>query len=245
VCSSDLDTGAYIYDCHGFHRIACLPIDQVPKNKDNTNDPTRCEYIWGIEGLQGTSLVAVGGSDGTIAVCDFSLSRKKLCVEQGLFGHRRAVTSLASSVTHLVSGDESGQVSIWNNGSFDQLCQFPSMGQPCTSTVIQGDFVAASYASGVVRVYNVTLSRVIAEIDAHCRMLNAMDIHLQHNVFATAGEDGFVNVWRLPRKHQTDFELVSSHHFKDSLLVGVAFAKEAGNKYFVTAYDEKQLTVLS
>lgn len=238
--------GVAIYDTQQQNKlVTSLSIDKVPENEENDTDPTRSDFLWAVEGLQGSRLVAVGSSNGTIVVCDVSLSRKKMFIEQALFGHRRPVTALASSVTHLVSGDDSGQVNIWNNGTFELHCQFPSVGQPCTSVAIRGDIAVASYVSGVVRIYNLTWSRIFAEIDAHCRAINSMDLNLQHNVFATAGEDGFINVWQLPSKHREEIELVSSHHFENSLLVGVSFSKALDNKYYAVAYDEKVLSILT
>mmetsp|Transcript_6671 Transcript_6671/g.10516 ORF Transcript_6671/g.10516 Transcript_6671/m.10516 type:complete len:322 (+) Transcript_6671:198-1163(+) len=237
------DVGLHLFDATGETLLATFKIENFPENDDCKADPSRSEYCCGVSGIHGTPLLVCGSSQGNLAVLHYDRKRKSFDLESTLKGHRRSVCTVETSVSHIVSGDELGMVIVWNSNTLEQQCQFPSMGPPCSSICIRANTVVAAFVSGVVRVYFINECRVKFEVDSHCRALNAMDLHPFHDVFATVGEDGVINVWKLPDKRSERFHLVSSEYLEDHMLVGVSFAKDNTNKVATTSYDRKSLIV--
>ncbi|GBG30361.1 WD repeat-containing protein 54 [Hondaea fermentalgiana] len=233
------DVGVHLFDSAGATLLSYLSTDKIHEKIENhpENDPERMEYCCTAEGLHGTSMLLVGTSRGALAMLHYDARKKTLSVEHVACGHRRPVCAVATSVSYIASGDESGQVTVLAADFFAEHCRFPSMGAPCCSVEIRAGMIIAAFVTGVVRVYSITHSHLQIEVDAHCRALNSMAMHPSANAFATCGEDGFVNVWELPSKQCDDLRLVSSDHFKDRFLVGVSFFKDNSNKLAATAYD--------
>jgi hypothetical protein len=236
--------GLHLLDSAGDKLLAMFPNDEIPKNPDC--EQALCgDYVTSVEGVAGTQLVCVGSAQGMLVLLHFDAKRKRLSLEASARAHRRSVSALGSSVSNMASGDENGHVAVWCAGGLEQVCAFPSMGCPCCSVVVRADRVVAAFVSGVVRVYDIARARVQIEIDAHCRTLNAIALHPQYDVFASAGEDGFINVWQLPDKRNLDVRLVASLRVPDALLCGVAFLLDGSNRLAALAYDSPKLYVWS
>lgn len=238
------DQGFALFSVHGDELLAQIGVESIPGNAECLKEPSRAKYCCGMSGVEGTPLCAVGTSEGTIVVLHYG-GPNDLSVERSLRGHRRPVCTMAATVSHIASGDESGQVIVWHAAALEEHCHFPSMGHPCSCIAMRADTVIAGFASGVVRIYNLARRALELEIDAHCRALNALHLHPFQKVFATAAEDGFLNVWRLPDKRNTEVSVLSSQSLPHNLLVGVAFAKDSSGKIATTSYDTKTLTMRS
>jgi WD40 repeat protein len=48
---------------------------------------------------------------------------------------------------------------------------------PCTSIAVRGDIAVAGYSSGHIRLFNVRTGKMVVEIDAHSRCINAIELH--------------------------------------------------------------------
>jgi WD40 repeat protein len=236
--------GLHLLDRAGDKLLATFPNDDIPKNPDC--EQALCgDYVTSVEGVAGTQLLCVGSAQGMLVLMHYDAKRKRLTLEGSARAHRRSVSTLGSSVSHMVSGDENGHVAVWFAGGLEQVCTFPSMGCPCCSVVVRADRVVAAFVSGVVRVYDIARARVQIEIDAHCRALNAIALHPQYDVFASAGEDGFINVWQLPDKRILEVRLVASLRVPDAQFCGVAFLLDGSNRLAALAYDCPKLYVWS
>jgi len=237
------DIGVHIFNGSGQEILGQLEIDDVPGNSDSEPSLERCFNC--VESIVGSPFFCTGTSDGSLVICHLDVSRKSLSIERTIHGHRRSICSLASSTSYFASGDERGQVSIWSAECDDLLCEFPSMGNPCSSLFVRSNLALAAYASGVIRVYDISKARISVEIDAHCRSLNAMDIHPTLNIIATVAEDGYLNVWELPSQSRSEIRLISSEQAPNQLFTGVAFTQGKVSKIATTSYDNREIKLWS
>jgi len=237
------DIGLHLFDSTGEEQLAYFSIAAIPGYRTDS-DPVRSTYCCGIGGLPFSPLLLVGTSFGAVAIVHYDAVSKELDLERVLEGHHRSICAICVTSTSIVTGDEIGSVIVWNSDDFTLHTQFPSMGHPCSCIGVRGDTVIAGYASGVVRVYRISLGRLVFEIDAHCRALNALDLHPNQDAFATVGEDGCVCIWQLPdTKRNIPFRLASSSYKPDHMLVGVSFIRDTISQLAVVAFDRNKLYI--
>ncbi len=102
----------------------------------------------------------------------------------------------------------------------------------------------AGFASGTVKIISPT-GVAILEMGAHSRCLNALACNPSKAVFATVGDDTFLNVWEVAGNtlDKLDVNLMLSSRVNDYMLVGVAFSGESGNSIVATPYDWQNIIV--
>jgi len=68
----------------------------------------------------------------------------------------------------------------------------------CLGVMGQGlPMFVVGYASGAVKLFMCETGQLVCEIGAHSRQVNALCCHPNRTVFATAGDDTFVNLWEV------------------------------------------------
>jgi WD40 repeat protein len=98
--------------------------------------------------------------------------------------------------------------------------------------------------NGTVQLFNPDTGTKLAEIGAHSRQINGLACHPSEPVFATCGDDTFMNVWRLGLvSDKLDVHVASSSWVPDLLLTGIAFAGKDHASVVCSVYDYKQLIV--
>lgn len=113
----------------------------------------------------------------------------------------------------------------WNSlaGSATSANNDPST---CADVISIGlPMFAVGYASGRVELYICETGRRVCEIGAHSRQVNALCAHPTRTVFATAGDDTFVNLWEVTGSSPEKLEInvLSSSIVNDYQVVGLAF----------------------
>jgi WD40 repeat protein len=103
-------------------------------------------------------------------------------------------------------------------------------------------FVAA-FANGMVRIMKPDLQKLL-EVSCHSRQINALSVSANASLFATCGDDTFVNIWEV--SGQGDKLRVS--HFlgsriNDMMIVGVSFGGAAARSIVAVPYDYAQMLV--
>jgi WD40 repeat protein len=203
----------------------------------------------GIAGID-SGYICVGSSVGTIAVihCGGGDDSDTFSMHK-LLGTRqeKAIFAAGGSASLLACGNDFGDVHLYNaKSNFEQLCEFRGFGYPCTSIVLNDDAVVCAYSSGHIRIFRTDSLEMAIEVTAHIRCINALALHPELRLFASCGEDQFVNVWALPEFHRVGSnttELLFSERFPNRLLTGIAFCRDS--KLAATSYDEEDLILLS
>ena len=103
----------------------------------------------------------------------------------------------------------------------------------------------AGFANGMVKVIHATVGSVLAEIGAHSRGLNALTVHPTKPIFASCGDDTFLNVFQVTSDNDdsVDVSVNLSSKVNDFQLVGVAFGGDNSNSIVATPYDFKNLII--
>lgn len=105
--------------------------------------------------------------------------------------------------------------------------------------------VCAGFQNGHVKLLNFENGDLIAEIVSHSRMVNAIACHPSRAVFATAGDDTFLNVYEVSgdKMEKLDIDLILSSRVNDLMLVGVTFGGENNSSAVGVPYDFNTLVV--
>ena len=85
-------------------------------------------------------------------------------------------------------------------------------------------FIVA-YASGRVKLVLCDSGKLVCEIGAHSRQINAIRAHPTRSAFVTAGDDTFVNLWEVSGASldKLDVSLLTSSIVNDYQVCGLAF----------------------
>ena len=104
---------------------------------------------------------------------------------------------------------------------------------------------AVGFASGRVKLFVCESGRLVCEIGAHSRQVNALVSHPTRSVFATAGDDTFVNVWEVSggSVERLDVNLLTSSIVNDFQVVGLSFGTERYSSLVASVYDYKVFLV--
>ena len=95
----------------------------------------------------------------------------------------------------------------------------------------------------MVKLLKPNLEKVL-EVSCHSRQINALSVSANASLFATAGDDTFVNVWEVTG----DGDKVKVQHFlgsriSDVMMVGVTFGGAGGKSIVAVPYDYAQMVV--
>ena len=97
----------------------------------------------------------------------------------------------------------------------------------------------------MIRMYRCDNGELICELQAHSRQINGLVCHPSRSVFATAGEDTFMNVWEVAgsKIDSLEINLVASTRCPDFLLTGLAFGGNNNTSIVASVYDYKSVLV--
>ena len=81
------------------------------------------------------------------------------------------------------------------------------------------------YASGTIKLFLCETGQLVCEIGGHSRQVNALVAHPSRMVFASAGDDTFVNLWEITGSQvdRLDINILTSSIVNDYQVVGLAF----------------------
>uniref|UniRef100_A0A0G4HPS0 WD repeat-containing protein 54 beta-propeller domain-containing protein n=1 Tax=Chromera velia CCMP2878 TaxID=1169474 RepID=A0A0G4HPS0_9ALVE len=157
-----------------------------------------------------------------------------------------------SSSSTLISAHSDGRLLFWQaspSGSYGERKDLPPISFPedvCSSLGVVGGFLFSSWGSGHVRIFReMSREKGSIEIAAHARWIHGMDVR-EDGVFATAGEDSVVNVWKFESSpHAEEISLVGSGTVPDLLPTGCALMdpKGASCEVAVSVYDSQEVFV--
>ena len=122
--------------------------------------------------------LCVGASNGDIFI--FTVEDDTVEFSRTIRFHTSAVTSMASSVDFVACADDDGQISLWTAQGMAKHCAFDGFGHPCTAVATRRDLVIGSYSTGHIRLFSSRTQSITAEIMAHSRCINALELHPSH-----------------------------------------------------------------
>lgn len=196
------------------------------------------EYARGITAV-GEKYICVGTADGVILVYEIPSNGTALKFIETLAMHDSSVTDIWASGETMISADESGKIIIWKSGPhFTDIRTIEGYGYPATSLRLWKTFIVAGYGSGHVRIFSLNTGVVIAEISAHAKWINAIDIAAQAGLLLTVSEDSYMRVFNL-----ANFDLCYQASAGDVQLTGGRFISPDGKSFAVTSYDSTEVQV--
>jgi len=125
--------------------------------------------------LADATQLAAGGADGKIRIAAFKAGDAKLAAVREFAVPGKRVTSLAvvpSTPTQVVSGDEGGNVVVWNTADGKQIRAMTKAGGEVTSVAVRADGsrIAATNVDKAVRVWNMTDGKLVGEARGDVRV---------------------------------------------------------------------------
>jgi len=164
------------------------------------------------------------------------------------------VSALAYSAQHglLASADDWGNVLLWSAATGDVLGAskpvraWVGAGSPVSCLASGHGILVAGFGSGHVRMFDWSRKGPVAEIAAHTRAVNGLDVHPSKAVVMAAAEDTFVSVWSLPAPGADKPEVKSL--FINSpvlgLITGGRFGGAHGEFIVTTSYDSRAIAIM-
>uniref|UniRef100_A0A672TVM9 WD repeat domain 54 n=1 Tax=Strigops habroptila TaxID=2489341 RepID=A0A672TVM9_STRHB len=153
---------------------------------------------------------AAGTSSGPVLVFDIPPKGTNVTVSEVLEQHGAAITDIAAEQGRdgaggLVSADDAGSLCVWSTGEeFRLVSKVPACGCTCSSVALWHGTVAAGFGNGQIRLYEAASGRLRAQVNAHARWINALDLAPETGKLLSGAEDSFVHIWKLSRNPDTD-----------------------------------------
>uniref|UniRef100_A0A8B9FW10 WD repeat domain 54 n=1 Tax=Amazona collaria TaxID=241587 RepID=A0A8B9FW10_9PSIT len=173
--------------------------------------PAQAVFARGIAAV-GERFICVGTSSGPVLVFDIPPKGTNVTVSEVLEQHGAAVTDIAAEqgrapdgAGDLVSADDAGTLCVWSAGEeFRLVSKVPACGCTCSSVALWHGTVAAGFGNGQIRLYEAASGRLRAQVNAHARWINALDLAPETGKLLSGAEDSFVHIWKLSRNPDTD-----------------------------------------
>jgi WD40 repeat protein len=162
------------------------------------------------------------------------------------------ISSLSYSSQHsvLASGDDWGNIFFWSVnsdnpiGTIKPIRAFEGKGIPVNCLGSGHGFLAAGYASGHLRLFDLSKKCISVEIVAHTRAINAIDVHANKPIVLAAAEDTFVSVWSLPSSSSPQVKNLSSESPVLGLITGCRFGGTNQELIITATYDSRALAIM-
>ncbi|NWV00704.1 WDR54 protein, partial [Upupa epops] len=196
--------------------------------------------------------ICVGTSLGSVLVFDIPPKGTNVTLSEVLEQHHAPITDIAAEqgqapdgAGDLVTADDDGTLCLWRTGEeFALLGRIADVGCSCPSVKLWNGIVAAGYGNGQIRLYEAASGALRAQINAHARWINALDLAPETGKLLSGAEDSFVHVWQLSRNPETyDIEVqhCQSESVTDIQVCGARFCDPRGTSFAVTGYDLSEI----
>ncbi|XP_067952093.1 WD repeat-containing protein 54-like [Watersipora subatra] len=192
----------------------------------------------------GSNTICVGTSSGQLLSFTVPAKGDDIIFEEYIGGHENSVTCVVARGDNLVSADESGVIIIrkhMDGTSFRVVKQLLGEGFPCNCLDIWQNIIVAGFGNGEIRIYHLSDGRLLGDIGAHARAINALHIAQGTGLCLSASEDSYVRVWQMKAGESVEVSHVYSDKINDHQLTGAQFTDNDGKSFAVTAYDSTQI----
>ncbi|XP_050396468.1 WD repeat-containing protein 54 [Patella vulgata] len=192
----------------------------------------------------GDNLICVGTEDGHILIFNIPPKSTNINHLDTLKGaYSSSICDLASEKNILVSSDDQGNIVVWKflGQQFQQSHKIAGSGVPCTSVRLWKGIIVGGYGSGHIRVYSASSGKIGAEVTAHARMINGIDIATQSGLVLSVSDDSFFRVWQLQEGNLPQISYKCHEMVTDLQLVGGCFVDPQGCAICLTGYDNSEI----
>ncbi|CAF1148503.1 unnamed protein product [Rotaria sp. Silwood1] len=219
-----------------------LHIHMLDKNYSNRTESSI--YSRGIAGI-GQNLLCVGNHQGEILVFNIPPKGTNIFLKETIHGHQFGITYLVSNANLLISSDTSGVILIRNIRTMSQINTIKSIDESgVTSLSIWNNCIVASYANGMIRIFDPENAQICGSITAHSRCINAIDCNEQ-GLLASVSDDCFVRIWKLSGDAENlQISHECNHHIENNQLVGVKFLNLSRADLAISSYDSNEVIIL-
>ncbi|KAK3762896.1 hypothetical protein RRG08_051049 [Elysia crispata] len=196
----------------------------------------------GIAGI-GDNLLCVGSEEGAILLFNIPSKGTAVTLADTVKKHSAPISDLASEGETLVSADELGSIIVWklSGSTMSVISNIRGSGWPCNSVALWKDVIVGGFASGHLRVYSAASGAIGAEVTAHARAVNAVDIAKESGLVLSVSDDTFLRVWQLKAMNVPQIEFRHSECLSDLQLVGGQFVDGQGKALCITGYDSNEI----
>ncbi|CAG5133572.1 unnamed protein product [Candidula unifasciata] len=203
----------------------------------------KSNYAKGVAGV-GEKTLCVGTETGAILMFDVPAKGNNITLLDTVCKHQAPVSDLTSEKDVLASADDLGTIIMWtfNGIKLSPVTSIRGTGWPCNSLALWKSVVIAGFASGHLRVYNANSGICGAEVLAHARTINAVDVSRDNGMVLSVSDDTFFRVWHLKALNVPQIEFCHGETVKNSQLVGGRFVDGQGRALCVTGYDSSEIT---
>ncbi|CAI9718690.1 repeat-containing 54-like [Octopus vulgaris] len=213
-----------------------------------TADESECTsmYMRGIAAV-GSNFVCVGSHTGEILYFKVPLKGKTITYSGKISEHKAGICCLTAADNLMASCDMEGNIFLWKlstNDVFVPMFRIPGYRSPCSTIAIWNECIVGGYGSGHLRVFCAKTGALAAEVAAHTRWINAVDIAPKTGLVLSAGEDSFVRLWYLSKDPFPQISVAGSQYHVDSQIVGSCFVQDEGKVIACTAYDKNEILFL-
>lgn len=207
----------------------------------DTSDNCGSNFGRGIVGV-GQS-VCVGTESGKILVFSIPPKGTNVTLQNTLKGHTSPICDMAAEKDMLVSSDNAGNISVWKLSASDasQVASIAGSGSPCNSVCLWKGVIVAGYASGHLRLFNANTGRMGAEVTAHARCINAVDVASESGLVLTVSDDAFFRLWQIKQENIPHLDYKYAENVTDLQLTGGRFVDVNGRALCLTAYDHNEI----
>ncbi|XP_042322921.1 WD repeat-containing protein 54 [Sceloporus undulatus] len=216
-----------------------------------TSSPGKAAFARGIAAT-GQRFVCVGTSSGAVLIFDVPAKGTNVTLSEVLEKHASSITDIGAELCEqlegapdLVTADDSGGLCVWCSGEkFKLLTQISASDCSCSSVKLWNGVIAAGYGNGQIRLFQAATGALRAEVSAHARWIYALDLAPLSGKLLSAGEDSYVQVWRV--SHNPDTETIEIEHchgecVTDTLLCGARFCNPEGSAFAVTGFELNEI----
>ncbi|XP_070212423.1 WD repeat-containing protein 54-like isoform X2 [Littorina saxatilis] len=207
----------------------------------DSTDSTSSNFARGIAGVG--DCVCIGNESGKILVFNIPAKGTNVTLQNTLKGHSSPICDLTSEENTLISSDGVGTILIWNFSGSDakQVTSISGSGSPCNSVRLWKGVVVAGYASGHLRLFSAASGKMGAEVTAHARAINAVDVAAGKGLVLTAGGDSFLRLWQIKPGNVPHIEYKHAEHVSDLQLTGGRFVDPQGRALCLTGFDHNEV----
>ncbi|XP_060073028.1 WD repeat-containing protein 54-like [Ylistrum balloti] len=192
----------------------------------------------------GDNFLCVGTQLGEIAVFDIPPKGTNITTKESLTGHKQPICDIASEGNTMVSSDEQGSIIVWSlqdETSIRQREVIKGNGNPCSCVCLWKKIIVGGFSNGQLKVYSANTGRLAAEVSAHVRWVNALDIAKDSGLLLSVSDDTNARIWKLKPGDTPEIEFCFGESVTDMQLCGGQFVHKAGMGFCVTGYDSSDL----
>uniref|UniRef100_A0A914CA51 WD_REPEATS_REGION domain-containing protein n=1 Tax=Acrobeloides nanus TaxID=290746 RepID=A0A914CA51_9BILA len=235
------NTNALIYDIKDRKIMASVPLDSPQDAIDVRLVEETFRFSRGISCVE--NFIIVGAHTGELLIFNCS-SENNISVKKSLMEHKHPIADVATCAFDLITAsvDVNGLAIVWNK-NMKTILKKINTGQSVSCCNVLRKQVLIGNFLGQVLFYSVQSGELMAEVNAHSRMVSSIAVAPESAYVLTAGEDSYIRIWKLhtrkPEAYQVEFR--HGEQLPNIPISGAQFINGRGSGFAVAAYDYSKL----